>query len=86
MQFMVIEHFKNGDTAPIGKRFVDHGRLMPPSVEYVASWVDPIKLRCFQVMEAPDPSLLQQWIDNWKDLVDFEVIPVQTSAEFWQDR
>ena len=36
--------------------------------------------RCFQVMEADDPILLQEWIKNWNDLVDFEVVPVVTSA------
>lgn len=28
-----------------------------------------------------DPALLQEWIKNWGDLVDFEVVPVVTSAE-----
>jgi hypothetical protein len=32
-------------------------------------------------MECDDPRLLQQWIDQWKDLVDFEVTPVVTSVE-----
>ena len=86
MQFMVIERFKNGNTAPIGQRFADHGRLMPDGVEYVMSWVDPVELRCFQVMEARERALLDEWISHWNDLVDFEVVPVVTSAEFWQDR
>jgi len=25
--------------------------------------------------------LLERWIDNWKDLMEFEIIPVRTSAE-----
>ncbi len=37
--------------------------------------------RCFQVMETDDPALVQEWIKNWNDLVDFEVVPVVTSAE-----
>jgi hypothetical protein len=32
-------------------------------------------------MECDDERLLRQWMDAWKDLVDFEVIPVVTSAE-----
>jgi hypothetical protein len=32
-------------------------------------------------METDDRGLLDQWIANWKDLVDFEVYPVMTSAE-----
>jgi hypothetical protein len=26
-------------------------------------------------MECDDPDLLRQWIERWKDLVDFEIIP-----------
>jgi hypothetical protein len=32
-------------------------------------------------MEAPDHRLVDAWIAEWSDLVDFEVIPVITSAE-----
>jgi hypothetical protein len=37
--------------------------------------------RCFQVMECEDRRLLDQWMANWSDLTEFEVIPVVTSAE-----
>jgi hypothetical protein len=32
-------------------------------------------------MECADRALLEAWMDRWKDLVGFEVIPVTTSAE-----
>jgi hypothetical protein len=32
-------------------------------------------------MECDDRALLSQWIAQWQDLVDFEVLPVLTSAE-----
>jgi hypothetical protein len=32
-------------------------------------------------MEAPDVSYVNEWIANWKDIVDFEVYPVVTSKE-----
>ena len=83
MLFMVIEHFKNGDSAAIGERFRRSGRMLPEDVIYYASWIDSLNSRCFQIMEAPDRKLLNQWITAWDDLVDFEVVPVQTSAEFW---
>jgi len=47
----------------------------------VTSWVDFEFTKCFQVMKTEDKRLLNQWIDQWRDLVDFEVVPVQTSAE-----
>jgi hypothetical protein len=47
----------------------------------VASWVDEPMAVCYQVMEADDQALVDAWIERWRDLVDFEVIPVMTSAE-----
>jgi len=32
-------------------------------------------------METADRNLLDQWIANWNDIVDFEVFPVMTSQE-----
>jgi len=81
MLFMVVEHFKNGDAAPVYRRFREQGRLAPPGVNYVNSWVTSDLARCFQIMEAPDRALLDQWLARWMDLVDFDVVPVITSAE-----
>jgi hypothetical protein len=83
MLFMVIEHFKDGNPNPIGERFRHSGRMLPQGVLYHASWIDPAAARCFQVMEAPDPELINLWIGRWQDLVDFEVIPVLTSTDYW---
>ena len=81
MLFMVVEHFKNGDAVPVYRRFREQGRLAPPGVNYVNSWVTSDLARCFQIMEAPDRALLDQWLARWIDLVDFDVVPVITSAE-----
>jgi Domain of unknown function (DUF3303) len=83
MLFMVIERFKNGDTKAIGERFAREGRMLPPGVTYHVSWVDAAGGRCFQIMEADRAELLANWASRWDDLVDFEIVPVQTSAEFW---
>ena len=81
MLFMIIERFRNQDAAPVYERFRAQGRLAPPGLTYVSSWVDRNLQVCFQVMETEERSLLDQWMANWDDLVDFEVIPVITSAE-----
>ena len=86
MLYMVIEHFRNGDPTPIGDRFKTRGRMLPEGLTYQASWIDPKDARCFQVMETQDPALLTAWIKNWDDLIDFEIIPVQSSAEYWSKR
>ena len=81
MLFMIIEHFRDGRAADVYRRFREHGRMAPDGVRYVASWVDMEFERCFQVMEAEDERLLREWTKNWDDLVDFEIVPVRTSAE-----
>jgi hypothetical protein len=79
--YMVIERFKDGDAAPVYRRFRDNGRLAPEGLAYVSSWVDTNLERCYQLMETDNPLLLDQWIARWSDIVDFEVHPVITSAE-----
>jgi hypothetical protein len=79
MLFMVIERFKNRDPVPIYKRLQDGGRSMPPGLRYVASWIEANFDRCFQVMECDDAQLLQSWVLQWRDLMDFEIVPVSSS-------
>ena len=55
--------------------------MMPDGLNYVNSWVEVGMDRCFQVMETDNAALLQEWISKWNDLVEFEVVPVVTSAE-----
>ena len=79
--YMVVESFKNKDAVPAYRRFRDRGRLMPEGLLYVSSWVDLEFERCFQLMETSERALLDEWIANWSDLVDFEVYPVVTSKQ-----
>jgi hypothetical protein len=81
MLYMIIETFRNGDPIPTYRRFREQGRLMPEGLEYRGSWVTEDLRRCFQIVECDDRRLLEQWIENWSDITDFEVIPVVTSAE-----
>ena len=81
MLFMVIEHFHQGQAAEVYRRFRDRGRMEPEGLCYISSWVDLEYQRCFQVMEAESAAVLEEWIANWEDLVDFEIIPVRTSAQ-----
>ena len=78
---MVIERFKNRDPKPVYRRLRDAGRQMPDGLRYVDSWIEPTFDRCFQVMETSDPSLLQKWILQWCDLMEFEVVPIVPSKD-----
>jgi len=77
--YMVIEKFR--DPAAVYRRFQERGRLAPEGLLYVSSWIDENVQRCFQLMETKDLRLLQEWMENWDDLVDFEVFPVISSQE-----
>ena len=81
MQYMIIERFHPGKIKELYKRFDEKGRLMPEGVVYISSWIDESVETCYQVMESESPEKLMQWINNWKDLADFEVIPVISSAQ-----
>lgn len=80
MQYLVIERFRNGDPLPVYRRFRKRGRLMPEGLQYLSSWITEDLTRCYQVMECADRQLLDQWMANWADLMEFEVLPVLSSA------
>ena len=90
MLFMVIERFGSagggGGIDAVGARFRERGRLMPDDVTYQASWVDLAGTVCYQLLEAPTRAALDPWIRAWEDLVEFEIVEVRTSAEFWAER
>jgi len=72
---MVIEDFIQG-ARPVYERVEAEGRMLPPGLLYLDSWIDEALQRCFQLMETDDPSLLDAWMAQWSDLVKFEVVPL----------
>ncbi len=80
MRYMVIETYKHGPR-PVYARAAERGRMLSPGLAYVDSWIDERGLdRCFQLMETKDPRLFDAWTANWNDLVEFEIVPVISSA------
>lgn len=79
--YMIVEHFKNGDAPAVYRRFRSRGRMMPEGLSYISSWVDEKFERCYQLMQTHDRALLDEWMANWKDLMDFEVFAVIASSE-----
>lgn len=55
--------------------------MAPEGLTYLTSWVTSDMTRCYQVMETKDRALLDQWMEKWSDLVEFEVHPVIASSE-----
>jgi hypothetical protein len=79
MLYMVVERFK--DAHAIYARFHEKGRMMPDGLEYISSWINVDLTVCYQLMQTEDVSLFPLWTENWQDLMEFEIIPVRTSAE-----
>jgi hypothetical protein len=79
MLFMIVERFKGRDPEPVYRRFRESGRSMPEGLRYVDSWIEANFDRCFQLMETDDIGLLMRWMLQWRDLVEFEVVPVSPS-------
>ena len=79
MHYIVIERFK--DAPAIYGRLREKGRMMPDGLEDVSSWIDLDFKICWQVMQTDDFALFDKWIENWRDLMDFEIVPVRISTE-----
>jgi hypothetical protein len=81
MLFMVIERFKDHDARAVYARVQEKGRMLPDGLRYIESWVEANFDRCFQIMECDDARLFHQWVGQWQDLVEFEIVPVVSSKE-----
>ncbi|HMU45415.1 MAG TPA: DUF3303 family protein [Chitinophagaceae bacterium] len=81
MLYMVIEKFHQGKVKQLYHQFAEKGRMLPEGVEYINSWISEDVSICYQVMKSDSPGKIQEWINNWKEFADFEVMPVITSAE-----
>jgi len=78
---MVYEKFKTAGAKDVYSRSKEKGRMLPEGLTYVSSWVDLEFTKCFQIMETEDFALFSRWTDQWKDIVEFEIFPIRTSAE-----
>jgi len=80
VQYMIVESYRHGPE-PVYARFRERGRMAPEGLHYVSSVVTTDGQRCYQLMESEDRALVEQWMQAWSDIVDFEVLPVIGSAE-----
>jgi DNA-binding PucR family transcriptional regulator len=81
MLYMVVEHFKTPGAIEIYRRLKERGRQLPEGLEYLASWISLDFTCCYQLMKTEDKQLFDLWMAQWNDLMDFEILAVQTSAE-----
>ncbi len=52
---------------------------MPEGVNYVNSWVAEDGNTCYQINEAENLELLNEWASNWNNITEF--VPVISSQE-----
>jgi PAS domain S-box-containing protein len=78
-RYMVVEHIK--DAEAVYQRLWDRGRRLPDDLALVSVWFDENVERGYRLMETPDRRLLDEWMANWDDLIEFETYPVITSEE-----
>ena len=81
MLFMVIERYRDRDAREVYRRLQQKGRMLPDGLRFMGSWVEANLDRCFQLLECDDARILQQWVIQWQDLVEFEIVPVVPSEE-----
>jgi len=78
-QYMVVERLRYA--AEVYRRLWDRGRMAPKGLVFVSAWVDEDIQRIYRLMQTHDRRLLDEWMANWNDLIDFEVYPVITPEE-----
>ena len=81
MRYMIIERFKEGAAGDIYVRLAQKGRMMPSALHYIDSWISADLRVCYQLMEADDAGLFAEWMRHGDDLIEFETVPVISSAE-----
>ena len=74
---MVVETFAPKCKPLVYERVREKGRMLPDGLRYIDSWLEKDGDRCFQLMETDSPKLFERWINEWKDLVSFEVIELE---------
>jgi PAS domain S-box-containing protein len=78
-RYMVVEHIKNAEA--VYQRLWDRGRGLPNDLVLESVWFDENVEHGYRLMETHDRRLLDEWMANWSDLIEFEMHPVITSEE-----
>ena len=71
---------ENRDT--VHQRFKETGGTPPPNVTMLGRWHSIEGNRGILVAESDDPSAIAKWLNDWTDLVSFEVTPVLSDEQF----
>lgn len=62
-------------------RFKETGAPPPPGVDMLGRWHNAAGNGGFFLVETDDPVALARWLQEWTDVIDFEVVPVVTDEQ-----
>lgn len=74
--------YATGDRDAVHRRFKETGGAPPPGVEMIGRWHGAEGNCGFFLAETDDVGALARWLQDWTDLLSFEVTPVLTDAQF----
>lgn len=74
--YMVVETFKPEYVEYIYTRLKLTGRMLPVGLIYINSWVNKQEGICFQLMQTKNPDLFEEWIEVWKEFIEFKIIKI----------
>jgi hypothetical protein len=81
MQFMIIYTFNPGVRKAAQDRFKSTGGLPGPGATMVGRWHAVGGNRGFVLCESNDSVAIGKWMQDWTDLLEFEVIPVNNDED-----
>ena len=66
----------------VHERFKQTGAPPPKGVTMVGRWHSAEGNRGWLIAETDDPAAVARWLQEWSDLISFEVTPVLTDEQF----
>lgn len=66
----------------IGKRFASGEYSVPPDpCRLITRWHDPSSKVFWLVVDAPDSTIIQEWMSRWTDIIDWQMFSVLDDDE-----
>lgn len=84
MLFHAAFAYSTDDRDAVHQRFRQTGGVPPEEVTMVGRWHSADGNCGFLVAETDDATALSRWLQEWTDLISFDVTPVLTDEQFNQ--
>lgn len=73
--------YSTDDRDAVHQRFTETGAPPPSGVKMIGRWHSVAGNGGFFLAETDDAVALARWLQDWTDLIDFEVVPVVTDEQ-----